>query len=188
MPEITVQLVVFVVCVGLFTAVAAVMDIRTRRIPNKLTVPVFGLGLVYQLAFNHLPGLADAGLAFLLGFGLLFVLWMIGGGGGGDVKLMGALSVWLGFRLTLLVLVSSTVFVILATAAAVLWELLTRGLKRTKRKFLATGKQVSKKKRAVKETVDQKGKRRVMAYALPVAVATWCVVIYKLPAFPFLQQ
>ena len=186
MPEITVQLVVFIVCVGLFTAIAAVMDIRTRRIPNKLTVPVFGMGLVYQLAFNGLSGLGDAGLAFLLGFGLLFVLWMIGGGGGGDVKLMGALSVWLGFRLTMMVLISSTVFVIMATTAVLVWELMARGLQRTRKKYLGTGKQLSKKKPAKKETVQQKGKRRIMAFAVPVALATWCVVIYKLPTFPFL--
>ena len=81
-----------------FTAVAAGWDLREKRIPNKLTLPVFFAGWIYQAVYHGWGGLADAGLGFLVGFGVLFVLWFIGGGGGGDVKLMGALSVWMGFR------------------------------------------------------------------------------------------
>lgn len=186
MPEISLQLVLFLICVGLFTAAAAVWDFRTHRIPNKLTVPVFVLGLVYRGAFHGWAGLADAGLAFLLGFGLLFVLWLIGGGGGGDVKLMGALSVWLGWRLTLYVLIVSTLFVIAGTFAVMLWSVFSKGMKRTGKKFLATGKEVKKKRgKAVAETQEQKQKRRIMAFAVPVALSTWLVVIWKLPTFPF---
>lgn len=47
MPEITPQLIVFVLCVGAYTIAAAIWDIRIKRIPNKLTLPVFGLGIVY---------------------------------------------------------------------------------------------------------------------------------------------
>src|SRR5207249_1712823 len=106
MPELSPQLVLFVTSVSLFTATAAVFDLRIKKIPNKLTLPFFGAGLIYQLAYYQLgngigsPGLIDATAAFTAGFGLLWVLWMIGGGGGGDVKLMGALSVWIGFKLT----------------------------------------------------------------------------------------
>jgi len=185
MPDISLQLVLFLLCVGLFTGAAAVWDLRTRRIPNKLTLPVFGLGLLYQVVFSGLAGLSDAGLAFLLGFGVLFVLWLIGGGGGGDVKLIGALSVWLGFKLTLMVLISSTVFVIAGTACVMVWGMITHGPMRFKKKFLATGRDQNRKK-PTKETIEQRQKRRVMAYALPVALATWIVVIYKLPTFPFL--
>ena len=185
MHEISFQLVLFILCVGLFTLAAAVMDLRTRKIPNKLTIPVFAAGLVYQAAFNGLPGLADAGWAFLIGFGSLFVLWMIGGGGGGDVKLMGALGVWLGKDMTLYVLCLSTLFVIAGTGIVVLWSVCTRGFRRTKNKFVATGKpREGKKKQAAPETLKQRQNRRIMAYAGPVAVATWLVLLYKLPNLP----
>jgi prepilin peptidase CpaA len=189
MPEISVQLILFVICVGAFTVLSAVSDYRTRRIPNKLTVPVFFAGLVYQVAFNGFgrPGLADAGLAFLLGFGMLFVLWLIGGGGGGDVKLMGALSVWIGFKQTLLVLILSTCLVIAGTMYVMVSSAFSRGIRGTQKRYLATGKLESNKTNAKTpaETVEQRKNRRIMAFGVPVALATWAVVLWKLPTFPF---
>lgn len=185
MPEITLQLVLFILGVAGLTAAAAFWDIRERRIPNQLTLPVFGLGWLYQVYFNGLPGLADAGTAFLVGFGTLFVLWIVGGGGGGDVKLMGALSVWIGFHLTLLVLIVSTIVVIVSTAGVMVWSTVTNGHRHFKDKHLATGKDTPKGRKRRPETSEEKAQRRVMAYAVPVMVATWSVVIWKLPTFPW---
>lgn len=173
-----------VLAVGLFTAIAAVWDWRYWRIPNKLTLPTFALGWIYQASFHGWSGLADAGLGFLCGFGVLFVLWIVGGGGGGDVKLMGALSVWLGFTLTLNVLIASTLMVIFGTAAVMTWSMITAGFRRTQEQYLATGKSVAKGQPAAKETIEQRKQRRVMGYALPVAVATWVILLYQLPTLP----
>ena len=74
MPEISTQHILLIICVGLYTAAAAVWDFRTRRIPNKLTLPMFVTGWVYQGAFAGWAGIADAALAFAIGFGVLFVL------------------------------------------------------------------------------------------------------------------
>jgi prepilin peptidase CpaA len=188
MPDVSPDSILLVTVAAAFTATAAVWDVRQRRIPNKLTVPVFGVGLVYQ-AFHGWSGLADAGLGFLLGFGTLFVLWMIGGGGGGDVKLMGALSVWLGFQMTLLVLIVSTVIVVMVTGGYMIWSVLTGNFRKTARQHLATGKDKPTKRQQRKrekegESVAEKQDRRVMAYAVPVAVATWMVLIWKLPDLP----
>jgi prepilin peptidase CpaA len=185
MPLFTAELIMFLVCVGSFTAVAAVCDMRTRKIPNKLTLPVFFAGLVYQVGFHQLDGLISAAIAFALGFGILLLLWLVGGGGGGDVKLMGALSVWLGFDLTLKVLIASTMLVVLGTFAVIFWNVVTKGARRTKSKYTATGKDIGTRAKPKKETVRERQDRRIMAYASPVAVATWLVVIWKLPTFPF---
>lgn len=185
MPELSVQLVVYLVCVGVFTASAAVFDVRSKRIPNKLTLPFFGAGLLYQLAFHGLgegvasPGLIGAAAAFAAGFGILWVLWMIGGGGGGDVKLMGALSVWIGFKATILVLFLSTVFVILGTVGVMAMGVLSNGLFRTKEVYLAGG-QSPKGLAPAAETAVQRQSRRIMGYAPPVALATWVVVAWNL--------
>lgn len=185
MIEMTPQLILFVLGVAGLTAGAAFWDFYQRRIPNKLTLPVFVLGIAYQCVFNGLSGLGDASLAFLLGFGTLFVLWIVGGGGGGDVKLMGALSVWLGFRITLYVMIVSTIFVILASALVMVWKVLTQGTKKMKKDLLGTGKEYKQGAKHVPETAADKSKRRVMAYALPVSLATWVVVLWKLPTFPW---
>jgi prepilin peptidase CpaA len=155
-----------------FTAVAAGWDLRERRIPNRLTLPVFFVGWIYQIAFHGWAGLADAAAGFGVGFGILFVLWFIGGGGGGDVKLMGALSVWMGFRLTLLVLVVSTFAVVMITMGMIALQMARGGVRRTREKLVAKSG----------ETVQQKQGRRILPYAVPVAAATWLVLAWKVPA------
>jgi prepilin peptidase CpaA len=179
MHELSFGSILLVVVVSLFTAAAAVWDHRYRRIPNALTVPVFLAGWVYQGLFHGWSGLGQGAMGFALGFGMLFILWMIGGGGGGDVKLMGALSVWLGFHLTLLVVILSTVLVVAGTFGAVLWALACGGLRREIEQRAATGN--SKSGAATAPAPQQ---RRIMAYAIPVFVATWLILIWKLPTLP----
>jgi prepilin peptidase CpaA len=172
MLNLTVSQIVFLVAVVLYTTVAAISDYRSRRIPNVLTVPMCLAGLVYQTYFFGWSGLQAALLGFLTGFGILFVLWMIGSAGGGDVKLLGGLSVWLGPGLTLKVLLCSLIFVVLGTAFSVLSSLLSQGLRRTKARYVAQ----TVPGRPKQETIEQRAQRRVMAFAMPVALATWCVL------------
>ena len=180
-------LIVFLLAVGIFSLAAAITDARSRRVPNGLTLPMFLAGLVFQAAVNGWSGdgtLAGAGLksgllGFLIGFGMLFVLWIIGGGGGGDVKLMGALSVWLGFSLTLKVLIASTLVVMLSTVGAMIWSVCVHGLRKAKRRYLKASKE-DDRGRFQTETAEQKQKRRIMPYAIPVALATWSVILWSL--------
>lgn len=178
MPTLSFGSILLVIVVSLFTAAAAVWDQRYRRIPNALTVPVFLAGWIYQAAFHGWSGLGQGALGFALGFGMLFILWLIGGGGGGDVKLMGALSVWLGFHLTLLVVILSTVLVVGGTFAAVIVEAIRR--KPTTEAPLGG----SASKAGQGDKIEATPQRRIMAYATPVFVATWLVLIWKLPTLP----
>lgn len=178
MPTLSFGSILLVIVVSLFTAAAAVWDHRYRRIPNALTVPVFFAGWIYQAAFHGWSGLGQGALGFALGFGMLFILWLIGGGGGGDVKLMGALSVWLGFHLTLLVVILSTALVVGGTFAAVIIEAI-------RRKPTAEAPQGGSASKTGKgDKVEASPQRRIMAYATPVFVATWLVLIWKLPTLP----
>jgi len=86
---------------------AAVIDLRSGRIPNWLTAPLFVAGLIWAACSGGTGQLLD-GLATALLLALPFVvLFVIAGGGAADAKLMGALGVWLGVRsgCTLLVVV-----------------------------------------------------------------------------------
>ena len=172
MPTLTASQIVFLVCVLLFTLVAAISDIRTRKIPNKMTVPMCVAGLIYQVAFFQLNGLWTALIGFAAGFGILFILWMVGTAGGGDVKLMGALGPWMGGMLTLKVLFCSLVFVTVGTFGVVIYSALSQGIRRTKSQYI--------KNKAKAETTGERQKRRVMAFAAPVALATWSVVAVQL--------
>jgi prepilin peptidase CpaA len=76
----------------------AACDLKTRRIPNYLTLGGILGGLGFQLGYHGLPGLLN-GLAGLgLGFILLLGPYLLGGMGAGDVKASAALGAWLGLR------------------------------------------------------------------------------------------
>jgi len=97
---------------GLVTllALAAVIDLRERRIPNWLTGAIAALYPLYVLA-SPMPiawpgALAVAAAVFMFGL-VLFARQLIGGG---DVKLIAALCLWTGFsHLALFALVTSLV-------------------------------------------------------------------------------
>jgi prepilin peptidase CpaA len=76
--------------------VACVFDVRTRRIPNVLTMSAAVAGMLYHLAMSGLGGLQTAAAGWILGLLLLLPYFALGGMGGGDVKLVAALGAWLG--------------------------------------------------------------------------------------------
>jgi prepilin peptidase CpaA len=187
LPELSLQLIIFLVCVATYTVVTAIWDLRVKRIPNKVTVPMFCLGLVYQAVFNHLDGILEGLGGFGIGFGFLLVVWLIGSGGGGDVKLMGGLGVWLGTKLTLYVVVTATVFAAMGTVLALIVTASRTGLYKTKDQYLGTGK-ARKGSKPQRETMEQKQRRRALPFAFPVALATWLIVAWQLPGFPWMES
>lgn len=70
-------------------------DVRERRLPNALTVGALGVALALRTA-GGLDSLG-AGLAgAAIGFGLALPFFLVGGLGGGDVKLLAAMGGFLG--------------------------------------------------------------------------------------------
>lgn len=173
----TPQHIIFIASVVTLTSTAAYTDIRKRKIPNWLTIPFFALGWIYQGWAHGWGGLQDGLLGFAIGFGTYFVLWMVAGGGGGDVKLMGAVSVWMGFKLTLCVMIVSTLLVVLDSAVVTLYTVLRFGVRRFKKQYLATGKTDSQGKPVFGETADQRRHRRIIPFAVPLAMAAWLVML-----------
>ena len=107
------KLIGVAVAVMLFTGTAMVLDLKSKTLPNWLNVGALILALIYQGATSGVPGLKAACGGFAVGFGILFVLWLMGGAGGGDVKMMGALGAWLGGPLTVVIFLGSAVVALL---------------------------------------------------------------------------
>src|SRR5262245_53599856 len=116
-----------------FATAAAVIDVRTRRIPNWLTVSGLATGIIFQTAIGGISGLGLALAGFAVGFGILLVLWLVGGGGGGDVKLMAAIGAWVGPLHALYVFFLSTVFVVLGMVVILGGLMLTQGYSKIRR-------------------------------------------------------
>jgi len=77
-------------------AVAVYVELKERRIPNWLTLSGMALGLLIAY-MNHTMVSSIVGL--FVGFGFLFIFYVFGGVGGGDVKLMGAAGALMGGHL-----------------------------------------------------------------------------------------
>lgn len=83
-----------------------VIDYRHQIIPNRLTLTLFELGLVFSFIYglSNIAISIDMLLGMLAGAGIFLVITLIGGlvygkeaMGFGDVKLMGCLGLWFGF-------------------------------------------------------------------------------------------
>ncbi len=75
-----------------------VFDLRSRQIPDTLSVCLLTLALVATGLHLHNIGWLDLFLGLSLGFSVGLFLFWLGGFGGGDVKLLSSLGAVLGLR------------------------------------------------------------------------------------------
>ncbi len=71
-------------------------DIKEKKIYNKIIFPGLLAGLVLNLLQHGFSGLTFSLYGFLLGLGLLFLPFSLGGLGAGDVKLLGLVGIFKG--------------------------------------------------------------------------------------------
>ena len=100
-------------------------DLRHRIIPNILTYAGMLAGLAVLVVFRR-PEFVNYSLAFILGFGVFYILYMFGWIGGGDVKLMGMVGILMGFPF----LVNALVYIALAGGLVGLAEIAVRAWRR----------------------------------------------------------
>ena len=182
----------YAVLVGLLV-VALYTDLRAARIPRTLSVVLLAVGLLFNVvrgAFqgaagerlwclpegNAFLGMADAFLfslaGFAVGFGLFFVMWILGTCGGGDVKLMAALGAWVGPFLVVYVMAAACLVMLLLTAGRmVLGGVSPSGVRARLKASSVSARHAAKVKAGLRGKL-------LMTYAAPVAVATAVIMFW----------
>ena len=168
-----------------FTGAAAVKDTLTAKIPNRWVVPGALLGLIMNIVrgallasagrelwvlptggagLGALDGLLFSLAGFLFAFAGMFLFWILGLCGGGDVKLYAACGAWLGWKYVAYVWMLSVVLLWIWLIARVL----ARGLRpgRIQASIRASKGAAAKGKNGIRLT-----------YSLPIFLASIAVCL-----------
>ena len=153
--------------------VAAIYDLKYRRIPNWLT----GSGVLAGFAMNTFlypvwPGLKFSLLGLAAGFGLYFMLYAIRAMGAGDVKLMAAVGAIVGWQNWF------GIFIITAILGGIMAVVFSLFKKRLGKTFFNVGFILSEMRRGRpaylgKEELDVKSEKALrMPHGAVIAVST----------------
>lgn len=159
-----------------FLIMAAIIDVRSQKIPNWITFTMTLLGLGFHTAVTGFNGLFYSLAGLGVGIGVLIVFYLLGGMGAGDVKLMGAVGAVLGPKNVFIAFLFTC---IIGGFYAIVLLLLKGNLKQGTLKrygsmiktFILTGQFIY-----VPPTEKQKGS---LNYGLAIALGTFLSVLIK---------
>ena len=108
--------------VASLVVIATFTDLRSRRIPNWLTIPFLAAGLVTGGILGGLPGLARSAAG--MGLAVLFFapFCFLRGMGWGDLKLLAAVGAWIGPGQTMFALVATAIAGGILAVVTLLWH------------------------------------------------------------------
>jgi prepilin peptidase CpaA len=115
---------------GVLLIIAAVTDLRSRIISNRLNLAVAALAPLWWVASGMplWPDIAGQLLIAAIVFGIFAGLFSLGWMGGGDVKLLAALALWFPWQVVMSLIVLMAVLGGVVTIVTVVHHRMTRRL------------------------------------------------------------
>ena len=110
------------ILVAVIVLAAAATDLRSRRIPNWLTLSGVCAGILLNWFLYATLGLRNSLTGMLLGFGVYFVLYCLRAMGAGDVKLMAAVGAIVGPQAWIAVFIASALAGGVIAVALMVWK------------------------------------------------------------------
>jgi prepilin peptidase CpaA len=87
------------VWIAILVGLAAMIDdLARRQIANWIPLAALAAGFGWQIGQSGLRGLMYAGIGTVAGFAVFLIFYLLGGMGGGDIKLMAGFGALLGFH------------------------------------------------------------------------------------------
>jgi len=177
-------LIISFLCFGMTTA--AFCDLRTGKIPNLLTFPMMLVGMAYHTSSTGLDGLGFSAGGLFLGIGMLLILYLMGGMGAGDAKLLGAVGSMVG---STGVVIAGVLSILMGLVYALVLLLIHLDYARsfllrvgmTIKTLFFTGQLI-----AIPPRVGEK--QPVLRYALPIALGTMSYVVLKITGSNIIQD
>jgi prepilin peptidase CpaA len=170
-------------------AVAAIVigfwDFRRLRIPNVITFPLLGTGWMYHAWWDGGSGLAASVLGTLVGVGILFLPYLLGGIGAGDVKLLAAMGAWLQVRLVVLAfgcggLLLGLVCLYRLSRQRSLQQSTALSLRIAKLQLLSLGRSLVADERVEEVALRENGRNRLLPFGVFFAVGLILVIGWHL--------
>ena len=158
------------ISVGTLLTLACFTDLRTRRIPNVLTLTAAVAALVYHFATGGWSGAGWSVAGLAVGILLFFPMFALRGMGAGDVKLLGAVGAWLGVgQVATVALASSIAGGVIAVVVALAHGYLRKALRNVY--LLLMHWRISGVEPLPAVTLERAQGPR-LAYAFPIAIGT----------------
>ena len=136
--------------------VAAWSDLKTGQVPNVITLPLMGLGILYQVLWGR-------NFWFLLYWQACYIMWILNLWGGGDAKLVMGIFAFFPTREALLVM--SLTVIVLGIGALVLRKQL--------KEIGFTAFRLLKGHFPSQDELEQRGERDTWVYATGGMICAW---------------
>jgi prepilin peptidase CpaA len=174
-----------------FLVVAAYIDLRRMRVPKSVSVSLFFLGMLANLARGAWMGSAEsqvwhftstgtllgmvdgflfAAEGFFVCFFIFFALWTVGACGGGDVKIFAAVGTWVGPYIAIWVFCLSTLILVVLLTLKFAVAIVSPSSQAAP-PFMADRKSKA-------PTVRDPRMARGLTYSLPLALATGLLLLW----------
>lgn len=163
------------ICLTIVLVTAVITDVKSHRIPNVLLFPALAFSLMFHAATGGAEGLLGALAGLALGIAMLLPLYVMGGMGAGDVKLLGVVGSFLGPWATVVAGMATMIAGAVVGIVVIMWRRFRPAV--PYHKFPPAGAQVVATGGSV-APVRPEPKRIQIAYAPAIAAGTLAALWY----------
>ena len=164
--------------VTLFVIIAAYIDGKELRVPNKITFPMIFAGWIYSMISygvagdGWLVGLGWSLAGTAVGLMTLLPAYSIGGMGAGDVKMMAAIGAWVYCATTFYAFCVSAVVGAILAVGMILYS--GQGRKHFSQFFFIINEifTVKNPEKLSEIAANRKSSMRLLPYGIPIAIGT----------------